>query len=35
MTPFKDLQLTRHKREAPQQMQPTETLMKNSKEFNC
>ena len=38
MTPFKDLQLTldrTHKREAPQQMQPTETLMKNSKEFNC
>ena len=37
MTPFKDLQLTldrTHKREAPQQMQPTETLMKNSKEFN-
>ncbi len=31
MTPFKDLQLTldrTHKREAPQQMQPTETLMK-------
>ena len=34
MTPFKDLQLTldrTHKREAPQQMQPTETLMKTAR----
>lgn len=32
-TPFKDLQLTldrTHKREAPQQMKPTETLMKKT-----
>lgn len=33
-TPFKDLQLTldrTHKREAPQQMKPTETLMKTAR----